>query len=1089
MYAELHCHSAYSFLDGASLPEELVLRAHELGMKALALTDHNGLYGSMEFAQAAKAWGLHPITGAEVTMKTAAGEADLTLLVQEPQGYANLCRLLSEGHLNGEKGKPDIRWERLCALSKGLIVLTGCRKGELARLVDQGRIREALEAAGRYREAFGRENVWIELQQNMAFGDTRRIRHLTAVAKSAGLGIVATNNVHYHVRERHRLQDVLVAIRHRTSLDACHRERRPNSEFYLKSPEEMEALFSELPEAIRATEAISERCRGFDLTRDLGYSFPDFSSGKEGESADEALARVCREALSERYRDSPLRAVAEERLEKELRLVSRHGLSGFFLVYRDLLELAEEVAEEVRGSSAARKMAHLPPGRGRGSSVSSLVCYLIGLSHVDPVQNNLAIDRFLNEELQVVPDIDLDFARDIREALIQRVYQRYGREYAALVCSFATYRLRSAVRDIGKALGLPPAEIDRLARLSERAESTELEGAMRALPEFRDRVDAPLWRDLVALSKEIAGFPRHVSQHVGGMIISSRPLVECVPLEKARMPGRVVCQWDKDSCEDARFIKVDFLALGMLSLVEECVEHIAASRGEVVDLSRISFQDEKVYDQICEGDTVGVFQIESRAQIQMLPRTRPRSLEELAIEIAIIRPGPIVGGAVHPYVTRRMQQREAAARGQPYEPEYDHPLLEPALRETLGVILYQDQVLQVAVDLAGFTPGQAESLRRALGRKRSAEAVMKLRDAFLEGARKRGVPDDVASLVFDKIRAFSQFGFPKSHSFAFAVLAYQSAWLRRYYPAEYAAALFNSQPMGFYPPHVLVRDAVRHGVRVVAPDVNESDVKCTATPETVRIGLNYVKGLGAKAARAIVEERKANGPFTSLEDLVRRVDLPRQKIEALIAAGAGESWGATRRSLLWELGLAMQAERVGTDAAADLPVRQLRLPLLLPRYPVALPEMEPWDAVVADYAATGLSTREHLVALMRPSLPKVVISVEEAARRPHGRKVYLVGLAVARQRPETARGVLFLLLEDETGMINVVVRPDLFERRRAVIRGEKILAVVGKVQRRDGTLSLLAADVWPAHAIAASGAGAKFDTAFGAQGRFSHDFH
>ncbi len=1086
MYAELHCHSAYSFLDGASLPEELVFQAHRHGMKALALTDHNGLYGSMEFAKIAKAWELQPITGAEITLETKGGtETDLTLLVEDSQGYANLCRLLSEGHLAGSKGEPKIRADRLHALSKGLIILTGCCKGELARLADQGRFEEALRAAEGYREAFGRENVWIELQQNLVRGDTRRIRALVEIAKRLELGIVATNNVHYHVRERHRLQDVLVAIRNRTSLDACHQQRRPNSEFYLKSPKEMAALFAELPEAIRATELISERCQGFDLTQDVGYAFPDFSTDRKGEKADDALARVCRAALAERYRDSPLRELAEERLEKELRLVSRHGLSGFFLVYRDLLELAEEVANEVRGPSEARKLAHLPPGRGRGSSVSSLVCYLIGLSHVDPVKNNLSIDRFLNEELQVIPDIDLDFARDIREALIQRVYQHYGQDYAALVCSFVTYRLRSAVRDVGKALGLPPAELDRLARLSERAESSELEGAMRALPEFGERADAPLWRDLIALSKEISGFPRHVSQHVGGMIISSRPLVECVPLEKARMPGRVVCQWDKDSCEDARFIKVDFLALGMLSLVEECVEHIAASRGEIVDLSRISFQDEKVYDQICEGDTVGVFQIESRAQIQMLPRTRPRNLEELAIEVAIIRPGPIVGGAVHPYVSRRMQQREAAKRGEAFVVPYDHPLLEPALKETLGVILYQDQVLQVAVELAGFTPGQAESLRRALGRKRSREAVLELRDAFRMGARKKGVPDEVSDLVFDKILAFSQFGFPKSHSFAFAVLAYQSAWLRLYYPAEYAAAIFNSQPMGFYPPHVLVRDAMRHGVRILPPDVNESDVKCTATSDTVRIGLNYVKGLGTKVAQAIVEERKARGAFKSLDDLVRRVDLPRPKVEALIASGAGESWGMKRRELLWELGLTIQAERVATDAVESRPVRQMRLPLSLPRYPVTLPDMDPWDVVVSDYAATGLSTREHLISLLRPNMPRSVVSVEEAARTRHGRKVYLAGLVVARQRPETARGVLFLLLEDETGMINVVVRPDLFERRRSVIRGEKIITTVGKVQRKDGTLSLLAADVWPVDAFLAD----NVDVKFHGGGRFSHDFH
>lgn len=1078
MYVELHCHSAYSFLDGASLPEELVVRADQLGMKALALTDHDGLYGSMIFAQAAKAWGIQPITGSEVTLEDG---SHLTLLVESEKGYANLCRLLSEAHLAGEKGSPRLAWSVLAGHAEGLILLSGCRQSALATHVDANAMEDAYRLLGRYKELFGPDRLWVELQQNFVQGDTVRIKRLLDLSRRAGVPVVATNNVHYHVRARHRLQDVLVAIKHRKSLDASHKERRANSEFYLKSPEEMAALFAEVPQAVRATQAIAERCAAFDLTQDLGYTFPDFSDADKGESAAERLARLCHEALKERYGDADpaIRRQAQERLDQELRLVEKHGLCGFFLVYRDLMQLAQEVADEVREASAARQKAHLPPGRGRGSSVSSLICYLIGLSHVDPIQAKLSIDRFLTEESQTIPDIDLDFARDIRERLILRVYEHYGREHAALVCSFSTYRLRSAVRDVGKALGLPTAEVDRLAKLSERGSAALLRESMEALPEFKDRVDAPLWRELVELAGEIAGFPRHISQHVGGMIISSRPLVECVPIEKARMPGRIVCQWDKESCEDAGFIKVDFLALGMLSLVEECVEQIASYSGETIDLSRIPFDDEAVYDQICRGDTVGVFQIESRAQIQMLPRTQPRNLEELAIEVAIIRPGPIVGGAVHPYVERRTAQRKAALKGESYTVTYDHPLLERALKETLGVILYQDQVIHVAVDLAGFTPGQAEQLRRALGRKRSLEAVAHFRKAFCDGAVSKGVPLETAELVFERILAFSQFGFPKSHSFAFAVLAYQSAWLRHYYPAAYAAALFNSQPMGFYPPHVIVHDAVRHGVKVLPPCINQSDVTCSAGPTWVRIGLNYVKGLGKEDAEHIVKVRQKEGPFTTLDDFERRVGLSSKKMEALILAGLFDAWGKGRRELLWELGL-----NVPEGGKSQEP-RQMKLPLRPASPPVDLPPLDQWALTAADYKATGLSARAHFLEVLRPQMPQKILSVKQIEEASDGTRAYVAGLVVARQRPETARGVIFLLLHDETGLLNVVVRPDLYEKRRPIVRGEGFLTVLGKVQRQEGSASLLAYDVWPLQHFVDLRAYAPLGSAQPA----SHDFH
>src|SRR5213595_1022154 len=859
MYIELHCHSAFSFLDGASLPEQLALTASQLGYAGLALTDHNGLYGSLAFAHEAKQLGLQAITGAELTLRDG---SHVTLLAETPDGYANLCRLITEAHLgSADRRDPRLDFASLEARHAGLIVLSGCRTGLLPRILMHEGVTAARAFAERWRAVFGAERFYVELQRNYVRGDRALTRSLMDVADAARLGVVASGNVHYHVRARHRLHDVLTAIRHRTTLDGSHGVRRPNSEFYLRPPAEVAALFGDCPDAVANTLAIAERCRAFDLTRDLGYGFPDFR-GAARAPAPLALAELCRARLVERYPEgSEYRAEAERRLAEELTLIEHHRLSGFFLVYHDLFDLAREVAADVRRGSR-RAQGNLLPGRGRGSSVSSIVCYLLGLSHIDPIANRLFLGRFLNESLASVPDIDLDFPREIREELIRRVYKRYGDEHVRLVCAFPTYRLRSAVREIGKALDLPLGEIEQVAKLADRR-SGELADELDQLPGFEGRRTAPLWKELCELTEEITGLPRHVSQHVGGMIISSRPLVELVPLERAAMEDRIVCQWDKDSCDDARFIKIDFLALGMLSLVEECVELIARrpGGGTPPDLSRIDFEDPAIYDRICAGDTIGLFQIESRAQIQMIRRSRPRNLEDLAVEVAIVRPGPIVGGAVNPYVRRREEQRRAHAARQPYEPPVDHPLLRECLAETLGVILYQDQVLQVCQALAGFSSGQSEALRRAMSRRRSHDLIAGFWGEFRTGALARGVPEATAEKVFAQVIAFSEFGFPKSHAAAFGLLAYQSAWLRHYHPVEYYVGLFNNQPMGFYSLDVLSRDAQRNNVEVRLPDINVSDVWCTVERETgngkretsaLRIGLGFIRHWSEETAIATV---------------------------------------------------------------------------------------------------------------------------------------------------------------------------------------------------------------------------------------------
>jgi error-prone DNA polymerase len=1110
-YVELHAHSGFSFLDGASHPEELVLRAKELGYPALALTDHNGLYGSMEFARTAKEEGLQPITGAELSVDAAtvpglekwAGSHGLThsgshpgkgpdfahdapsttilepvapdtgfhltLLAETPEGYANLCRLLTRAHMEAaDRRNPLLPFPALLDPEgvRGLILLTGCRRSPLwAALQDSVASGEAL--LRRLRDAFGPGNVFVELQENSVRGDAARNRALARLADRLAVPVVATGNVHYHRRERHRLQDVLVAIRSRTTLDNAHPFRRPNALFHLASAQEMGHRFRGRPDALSNTLSIAERCSAFDLTTDLGYEFPDFEGAGNGKTAIRILAETSWALLEERYpvparEGAPgtgatrKREDAEERLEEELRLVERHGLAGFFLVYRDIMNLARDVAVRVRGDSP-RARAGLPPGRGRGSSVSSIICYLIGLSHIDPVESDLFLGRFLNEALNTVPDIDLDFPRDIREELILAVYEKYGKEHAGLVCTFPTYRLRSAVREIGKALELPPGELEKLAKLSEHRSAGGLKEELATLPEFREKAAAPLWQALGELAEEVAGLPRHLSQHVGGMIISSRPLVEIVPLEPAAWEGRVLCQWDKDSCEDAGFIKIDFLALGMLSLVEESVDLIAERGTAPPDLSRIDFHDQALYDRICSGDTVGIFQIESRAQIQMIRRVRPRNLEDLAVEVALVRPGPIVGGAVNPYVTRRERQREDPG----YQVPYDHPLLEEALGETLGVIVYQDQVLKVCKALAGFSDGQAEGLRRAMSRKRSREAMSAHQEAFLEGAAAKGVPEEVARKVFLQVVGFSEFGFPKSHAAAFGLLAYQSAWLRHYYPTEYYVALFNNQPMGFYSLDALGRDARRHGIETLLPHVNRSGVRCTAEGKDLRIGLGFVRGWGEEIAQGVVAERERNGPFRSLPDFLRRTPaaLKRPAVENLIWVGGFDGSGLTRRELLWQTGLWLgpETDPDRTGGRQDHP--QLEMELADPFADLPFGDMAGDERMVAEYRMLRFSASLHPLALVRDQLPPDTVPSGRLQDLPNGSTVRLAGIVVARQRPQTAKGYVFVLFEDEDGPINVIVKPPIYERDRSIIRMEPFVTVRGRLQKDGETLNVIAYEV------------------------------
>ncbi|HWD65194.1 MAG TPA: DNA polymerase III subunit alpha [Solirubrobacteraceae bacterium] len=1093
MYVELHCHSAFSFLDGASLPDELVAAALELGHDTLALTDHNSVSGSMEFAVSAQALGLRPIHGAELDLTDG---RHLTLLVQDATGWSNLCRLLTRAHAHtrdskpGPPGQPHVPLDAVLEHHPGLVCLSGCAsKG----IHDEPTLR-------RLRDAFGPDRLRVELQRPYLRHDRARNRRLAGLADRIGVPCMATGNVHAHARSRAPLQDAFVAIRLHTTLDASEPERRGNFSHVLASPAAMAARFPEHPDAVAETARLAERLR-FDLTSDLGYRYP----GSEDEAALRKLAELCDTRLRERYADqsSTRNSTATARLHEELRIIEKLNLAGFFLLHHDLLELAREVAAEVRGPDSARAL--LPPGRGRGSSVSSIVCYLTGLSHVDPIANDLLIGRFLNEELTSLPDIDLDFPRDIRETLIPRIHERYGHDRSALVAAFPTYRARGAIRELGKALGLPPGELERVARGSEgwdarhvagdiesvfgvelgeefAATGTDFEFGAGGVAESRDPHD-PLppapdprkditravavgssargagqrWKWLARLAAEAHGLPRHLSQHSGGMVVATRPLIDCCPIVPAAMEGRQIVQWDKDSCSDAGFLKIDLLGLGMLSAVERCVEMISRTRQERIDLSRIPYDDPETYACIQEADTTGVFQIESRAQMQSLRRTRPETLKDLTIQVAIVRPGPIQGGAVNPYIERRQRMREDPA----YQVPYEHPALKEVLEETLGTIIFQDQVLEVAIAFAGFTPGEAEGLRRAMSRKRSEAAIEAHHKRFVAGAqRKHGVDAELAERVFAMVQGFSGFGFPKAHGAAFGLLAYQSTWLRVHYSPEFLCALLNEQPMGFYPPDALVHEAQRRDIPVLAPDVNLSGAECEMGEDVkgegvqVRIGLGYIRGARRQEIEALVSARQAAGPFRSLSDLASRAGAGAPALELLAWSGAcdslagadrtggqvdGSSAISPRRLALWQLGVSTPGRSVPGGV-------QLSLPLDLPA-PPKLRNLSGWEAMLADYATTGVTVNAHPMQLLRQRLPDDACTSADLDRAGHGARVKVGGLVVARQRPGTAGGVVFVLLEDEHGTINLIVPPKIYERHRLLVRTEPLLLVEGRLER------------------------------------------
>ena len=878
--------------------------------------------------------------------------------------------------------------------------------------------------------------MYVELHQNFLHGDTLRNRLLARLARENRLPIVATNDVHYHAPERARLQHALVAARLNTTLDRALPHLRPNHHLHLKDAVSMAQLFYERPDAIANSLHIAERC-AFDLATGLGYTLPQ-PAVPEGHTPESYLRRLCDEAAMRRYGTVPPQV--EERLDEEFRLFRRHGLAGFLLLYREIALLAQRIMEERGLAQPETPLEERPPGRGRGSSVALLTGYLIGISHVDPLRWGLTLERFIPEDMTMLPDIDLDFPRTLRDELIGRVHQHFGPEYAVLAGAIATYSVKGIVQDLGKALGLPRDDLRLLSKQLGSHDAVDLRGEMLALPAFRERVDAPGWRDLLALGPELMDAPRSLGQHVGGMILSDAPIPAMTPVRAGAMDGRYIMDWNKDSVADAGFAKIDLLSLPVLDQIEEALDLIEAREGRRPDISRIDPEDPAVYDMINAGRSKGVFLLQSPAQLKMGQRLRSRCLLDLAYQVALIRPGVgVQGSAVSQFVER---YRHGAAW------DYDHPLEERALERGYGIIVWQEQVVQLLMDVAGMTAAQADEVRRAFAKPNGAHLIAMHRQRFLEGARRNGVPEDTADRIFGKVNG--HYMFPESHSHAFAVTAYQASWLKRHHPLEFFVSLMNNQPMGFYPMETLKEDARRFGVPFRNPCVNRSGERCRPEDGAVLLGLAFIKDVGEASARAIVEERERHGPYTGPADVVRRTGLKPQAVQSLALAGAFDGLVPNRREALWHTGLATRPNGRGHRA---FPVStDDRVPPLM--------DFTPHERMAGEYRVMGVYPKGHLMEFVRPTLDRDVLPTSAVESLPDGAAVRVAGWPVARQHPRGREGTVFVTVEDETGDVQLIVWPQVFARCGRTL-GSRVVLASGVVSRYDGTANIIVSDVRP----------------------------
>src|SRR5437667_489454 len=1058
-YIELHACSAFSFLRGGSFPEQLAEVAAELEMAAMALLDRNGIYGAQRFSVAARENNVRPIIGCELSMED---DSILPVLVETRVGYKNLCELLTQTHLRSEKGKCAARWDELQQFAKGLVVFLGSacvsRAGEgvLAIANFSGRANSMTSGESSERlfrrdaetstrdacapqiraqfliDAFGPENVFVEIQRHFIRGEDRINRELVDLARASRLSILATNGVQYAKPYEREVLDVFTCIREHTHLDTAGKLLAQNAERHLKSDREMRELFRDLPEAIENTSRLAERLT-FSL-ENLGYEFPEYPV-PAGHTMDSFLRTIVWFGAQQRY--DAISAKVKRQLEEELALITKLGFAGYFLIVWDIVNFCRE---------------HNIMVQGRGSAANSAVCYCLEITPGDPESNHLVFERFLNESRKGWPDIDLDLpSGDRREAVIQEIYRRYGKHGAAMTANVISYRGRSAAREIGKALNFSPSIIDRFSHLFASGDfphTLELESQIEqaGLPKAHPQMPA-----FIRLYHAIYGLPRHLGQHSGGMIICQNNISSFVPLENASMPGRVVAQWDKDDCEDLGIVKVDLLGLGMMSVMQDALE-LCHERGRPLDLAHIPKDDAATFAIMEKADTIGVFQIESRAQMATLPRMKPKCFYDVVIEVAIIRPGPIQGDMVHPYLARRAGREPVT---------YFDERLKPVLGRTLGVPLFQEQMLKIAMVMADFSGDEAEELRRALSFHRSEERMERVSVKLRAAMERKNVPPDKIDKIIHSITSFALYGFPESHAISFAILAYASAYLKVHRAPEFYASLLNNQPMGFYTPATIVKDAQRHGVKIKPVCVMKSDWRCSVIDDnTFRLGLCVVNGLRQEHGEELVRQRFATssqyhgGQFDSLDDFKRRVLLSKEELRTLAELGALNCFTDHRRAAMWKVeetihdDLVRGASRTGVGLAVE-DANLAASPLL----PMTMPER-----VRADYETMNLTAGPHPMKLLRERLPHIWRAID-LSKAKQGATVQIAGNVICRQRPGTAKGFVFVSLEDETGVSNAIVDPDLFERFRLLITEEDFLLIEGEVQNSDNVVLIKTCDI------------------------------
>lgn len=1120
-FAELWARSYFSFLEGASAPEAMVARAAQLGLSTLGLVDRGGLYGAVRLVQAAGRLGMSALVGAELDLESG---GRLNLLATDRSSYQQLCRAVSRAQLAGAKGAHLLH---LTGLESALAEAAGeagdgrdavpppglgRRRGSLASLrtaadswvapeqigactvmaggphspVSLALLRGDRPAADRaalaLRDAFPRGRVYLCLVHHLHSGDGWLAAETAACAARTAVGLMVSSAPRYATAAEAALLDVLTAIRHNCTLEeaAARGLLLPNHQYWMRDRDQLLELLP-YPEAFQATADLAAQA---ELKLDFRHSrFPGFTA-PSGLSPDQYLEQLCRRGVPARY--PTLSPEVEARLLHELGVISRCKLAEFFLIVWELMDFARR--EGI-------------PAQGRGSAADSLVAYLLGITRVDPIAHHLLFERFLHEEMQGTPDIDIDISTAHRERLIRHVYDTYGQDRTGMVCTVITFQVRLALRQVGAAFGLPKPVLDKLSRSVDRwygkGEPALVAQLLESGGELPDQVlSAQPWRQFARTVEAVVGVPRHLSIHVGGMLVTGEPLWDIAPLERASMPGRVVVQFDKDDVEDLGLIKIDLLGLRTLSVVAETLAELAAATGERPDLEGLDLADPEVYRMCARADTIGVFQIESRAQQQTLPRANPKEFNDLVVEVALIRPGPIQGKAVHPYLRRRQGREEVT---------FLHPLLEPILRDTMGVILYQEQILEIAMQLAGFSAGEADRFRRAMNRHRSRVEMASLAREFQDGCARHQVSREVAGELFEAVQGFAEFGFCRSHAAAFARTAYETAWLRLYHPAAYLVGLLNHQPMGFYHPSVLVEDAKRRGVKVLSVDVNLSRGRCgleelegsSVTPRQfgVRLGFNYVRDLGESLRQRLDREREL-GPYRSPEDFWRRTELPRPALDSLVMVGALDSFGESRRKLLWRL-KAVEEGLSGNRLPQSRPLEEpgelsgaRQGPLLeLPAEPPRLRELTAIERAAADYRIMGLTTGEHLVSFLRPQLVGLgAIPLAQARAVARGSRVLVAGLVITRQAPHSAHGMRFFTVVDETAHLDLVLRPQVYRAHRSWANHEPVICAEGVMQMADGAVSLLVDRLVPLPSAARlAGDPSPTDSLFPAPS--AHDYH